>query len=57
MCYEELFVGRWTTKKERQRVEPAAHGEHPTPRTHPDRPKPESEAPRRPERERELEPV
>ena len=57
MCYEELFVGRWTTKKERQRVEPAAHGEHPTPRTHADRPKPESEAPRRPERERELEPV
>jgi hypothetical protein len=57
MCYEELFVGRLTTKKERQRVEPAAQGEHPTPRTHPDRPKPESEAPRRPERERELEPV
>jgi len=55
MCYEELFVGRWTTKKERQRVEPAAQGEGPTPRTQPDRP--QSEAPRRPERERELEPV
>ena len=54
MCYEELFVGRWTAKKERQRVEPAAQGERSTPRT-PDRPKPESEAPRRPERE--LEPV
>lgn len=57
MCYEELFVGRWTTKKERQRVAPAAQGERTTPRTQPDRPKPESEAPRRPERERELEPV
>jgi len=57
MCYEELFVGRWITKKERQRVEPAAQGERTPPRTQPDRPKPESEAPRRPERERELEPV
>ena len=57
MCYEELFVGRWTTKKERQRVEPAAQGERTTPRTHPDRRKPESEPPRRSERERELEPV
>ena len=57
MCYEELFVGRRTTKKERQRVEPAAQGELTTPRTQPDRPKPEREAPRRPERERELEPV
>lgn len=55
MCYEELFVGRWTTRKERQRVEPAARGERSTPGTHPDRPKPESEPPRRPERE--LEPV
>ena len=55
MCYEELFVGRWITKNERQRVEPAAQGERTTPRTQPDRPKPESEAPRRPERE--LEPV
>ena len=57
MCYEELFVGRRTTKKERQRVEPAAQGELTTPRTQPDRPKPEREARRRPERERELEPV
>jgi hypothetical protein len=54
MCYEELFISRLTTKKERER---ASQGEHQTPRTQPDRPKPESEAPRRPERERELEPV
>ena len=57
MCYEELFVGRWTAKRAREPVEPAAQGERTTPRTQPDRPKPESEAPRRPERERELEPV
>ena len=57
MCYEELFISRLATKKERQRVEPAAQGERTTPRTQPDRPKPEGEAPRRPEREPELEPV
>jgi len=54
MCYEELFISRLATKQERER---ASQGERPTPRTQPDRPKPESEAPRRPEREPELEPV
>ena len=57
MCYEELFISRLETKKERERAERASQGEHQTPRTQPDRPKPVSEAPRRPERERELEPV
>lgn len=55
MCYEEIYVHRWATKKERPRADPAAQGERQTPRTHPDRPKPEREAPRRPERE--LEPA
>ena len=55
MCYEEVFVKRWATKRERPRAEPAAQGERPTPRTHPDRPGPESQEPRRPERE--LEPA
>jgi hypothetical protein len=55
MCYEELFISRQATKKERERAERAAQGERPTPRTQPDRPKPEGEAPRRPEPE--LEPV
>lgn len=55
MCYEELFISRLATKKERERAERAAKGERPTPRTHSDRPKPESDAPRRPEPE--LEPV
>ena len=44
-------------EKERERAERTAQGERQTPRTQPDRPKPESEAPRRPEREPELEPV
>jgi hypothetical protein len=57
MCYEELFISRLATKKERERAERAAQGERQTPRTQPDRPKPESEAPRGPEREPELEPV
>ena len=57
MCYEELFISRLATKKERERAERASQGERQTPRTQPDRPKPESEAPRLPERERELEPV
>ena len=57
MCYEELFISRLATKKERERAERAAQGERQTPRTQPHRPKPESEAPRRPEREPELEPV
>ena len=57
MCYEEFFISRLATKKERERAERAAQGELTTPRTQPDRRKPESEAPRLPERERELEPV
>jgi hypothetical protein len=57
MCYEELFISRLATKKERERAERASQGERQTPRTQPDRPKPESEAPRQPEHEPELEPV
>jgi len=57
MCYEEFFISRLVSKKERERAERASQGERQTPRTQPDRPKPESEAPRRPEREPELEPV
>jgi hypothetical protein len=57
MCYEELFISRLATKKERERTERASQGERQTPRSQPDRPTPESEAPRRPEREPDLEPV
>ena len=53
MCYEERFFTRPARKKERQRVEPAARGEGPTPKVQPDRPKPEIEKPRQPERELE----
>jgi hypothetical protein len=56
MCYEELFISRLATKKERERAERASQGELQTPRTQPDRPKPESESPRRPEHEPEHEP-
>ena len=33
MCYEELFISRLATKKERERAERASQGERQTPRT------------------------
>jgi hypothetical protein len=55
MCYEERFFGEWATKKKRQGTEPAVRSERPTPGVQPERAKPESQKPTRPERE--LEPV
>jgi len=55
MCYEEGFLKRWTTKRVRERAEHADRtSEHPAPRVQPERKQPESEKPRRPERELET---
>ena len=54
MCYEERFFSRRTDKKVRKSERPDAETGRVPPRAHPDRPKPEMTAPKRPERELET---